>query len=875
MAASRPRTGEPPPVHIALRDGSTAEVRPVEAADTAALTAFLEGLSERSRVFRFFTGGADLAGAARMAATSEERGGLGLVVTTGEPERIVAHAVFELEAPARAEVAFAVADEMQGRGVATTLLAHLAQGAAARGITTLTALVLPANHAMIGVFRESGFPVDVRASADGLHVELPSSLDPAGLRRFEERERTAAVAAVRSVLQPQAVAVVGASTDRQTAGGATFHHLLAAGFRGALYPVTAREEAIAGHDAYRSLAAIPGPVDLAVLAVPAPQLAAVAQECAAKGVRALVALTGSADRDELLEICRHAGMRLVGPRSLGVLNTDPAIALDATYAPAVPAAGRVAFAAQSAGFGLTGLEAAAARGVGLSSFVSFGEKADLSGNDLLQYWADDPVTDVVLLSLESFGNPRKFGRLAREVAAHKPVVAMKSGRAPASGDSGRTGIAGLLAASDTSVDALFAHAGVIRTDTMQEVFDVAALLAHQPLPRGDRVGIVTNARGPGLACSDACHAAGLHPSAPVALPATATPGAYREAVESLAERPGVDAVVVIFIHTLAPNAPAVAAALGAAGVRAAARGKPLLAVFMGGAGTPAELATAEPRIPVYPAPEEAARALGRAARHAAWRETPREPALTPDGCDADAGASVIAEALAAGGGWLDVAATERLLRSWGLATAESRPAASPADAGRAAAALGGAVAVKGVVPGLARRSDAGAVRLGLTGEAATRRAAEEIAAALRAAGHEPEGFVVQAMAPPGVEMLVGVVGDPRLGPLVACGTGGPAGELLGDVQVRLAPLAVGEAGEMVRRLKGFPLLDGYRGAEPADVGALEDVVRRVAALAGAHPEVAELDCNPVIVGMSGVSIVDARVRIQITPVRPPFPAIGR
>jgi acyl-CoA synthetase (NDP forming) len=627
---------------------------------------------------------------------------------------------------------------------------------------------------------------------------------------------------------------------------------------------------------HASVSAIPGRVELAVVAVPAQRVAAAARECAAAGVRALVVLTGAADREEVVEICRTTGMRLAGPQSLGVINTNPGIALDATFASAAPAHGRVGFAAQSAGFGLAGLEAAAARGVGLSSFVSFGEKADLSGNDMLQFWEEDWGTDVVLLSLESFGNPRRFGSLARRLASRKPVVAMKSGRAPAAGDDGeRSGIRALLAASDTSVDALFAHAGVIRTDTMQELFDVAALLAHQPLPSGGRVGIVTNARGPGLACSDTCHAAGLDPARQVALPATATPGAYREAAEGLADAPDIDAVVAIYIHTLVPRAASVAAALEAAGERASGRGKPVLAVFMGGGEAPSEVGRPERRVPVYPAPEEAVRALGRAVRHAAWREVPHDPAPVPEGCEPDAGASIIAEALAAGGGWLDLTATLRLLRCWGLPLAESREASTTSEAGRAAAALGGAVAVKAVAAGMAHGAEAGGVRLDVSGAGEAAGAAEEAAAALRAIGHEPDSFIVQAMAPPGVEMTVGVVGDPRLGPLVACGTGGSVGALMGDVQVRLAPLADGEAGEMVRSLKGFPLLDGYRGAPRVDVAALEDVVLRVAALADAHPEVADLDCDGVIVSPSGATVVDARVRVQASPRPAPFPALGK
>ena len=424
-------------VHIALRDGSTAHVRPVVPADAPALRTFLEHLSDNSRWLRFFSLGVNLDKAAERAAAGDRPEGYGLIVTTGAEERVVAHAVFEMERADRAEVAFAVADEMQGRGLATVLIAHLAQVASARGVTTFTATVLPENRRMISVFRESGFPVEVRASPDGIEVTFPTELGADARRRFEDRDRVAAVAAVERVLRPRSVAVVGASRRPDSFGGAAFRHILANDFRGELHAVNPNAEFVGSR---RATPRVSEGVDLAIVAVPAAAVPGVARECAAAGVSALVVITagfaeagaeGAARLAELLDVCRASGMRLVGPNCMGVVNTSPDVSLTATFARADVPAGSIGFVSQSGAFGAAAIDGASRRGIGLSAFVSLGDKADLSSNDLLQYWEQDPATEVVALYLESFGNPRKFGRVARRVARAKPVLAVKAGRTSA------------------------------------------------------------------------------------------------------------------------------------------------------------------------------------------------------------------------------------------------------------------------------------------------------------------------------------------------------------------------------------------------------------------------------------------------------------
>ena len=883
---------------IALRDGSTVHVRPVRPEDVGRIELFLGELSEEARWFRFFSAGADVGAMARWL--TDVRGGIGLLAVTSDDALVVGHGQYIPDGKGSAEVAFAVADGWQGRGIATLLLAQLAEAAAAEGIPQFTAVVMTDNHKMIDTFRASGFPVEVRTRTGELEVTFPTTLSEDGRRRFERRERTAAVAAVEHVLRPRSVAIVGASRRPGSIGAAVMANLVAGGFTGPIFPVNPHAETIEGLHAYGSLGELPEAPELAVIALPAGQVVDVAHDCAASGVRALVVLSagfsevgeaGGRRQDELIAVCRAAGMRLVGPNCLGVVNTDPVVSLNASFAPGAPPPGRVGFASQSGAFGIAALGLTRTHGIGLSSFVSAGDKADLSGNDFLQYWEADERTDVIALYLESFGNPAKFGRIARRITAHKPVIAVKSGRSAAGQRAASSHTGALLAAADTTVDALFRHAGVIRTDTVGEMFQVAAVLSRQPLPQGNRVAIVTNAGGPAILCADACEADGLvveplgeatrtalaavlpaeaSVTNPVDMIASATAADYQRALEAVLDDPAVDSVIAIFVRPLATRAADVVAAIRAGGASPRARRTPIIAVFLG----PDVPVNVEDGVPVFESVEEAARALGHATRYARHRSAPPDPPTPTPAAEGDQVAAMIADGLAEGGGWMSPAAAEALLRSLGLPIVESRSAATPRAVRRAAEELGGRVAVKATGPDLLHKSDLGAVRLGLTA-AGAERAAREMRSSLDAAGVTLEGFLVQPMAPAGAELIVGVVGDPRFGPLVAVGAGGTTAELIGDVQVRLAPLGPREADAMLRELRTFPLLDGFRGAPRADAEAVANVVERVAALAAAHPEIVELDCNPLIAGPEGVVIVDARIRLAPAPARPPVGALNR
>ena len=885
---------------VVLRDGATVHVRPVRADDGPAMRAFLESVSPDSIWFRYF-GTVNLDWATSWSVNVDYADRFGLVVESGNPRAIIAHAAYVRIDYERAEVAFLVADAWQGRGISTILLAHLAEVAEQHGFSTFFAQVLPQNHRMIDVFRESGFPVQLQSAPDALEIEMPTSLSDTAVERFDERERIGAVAAVRSFFEPRSVAVIGASRRRGTIGGEILHNLIAAGFSGAVYAVNDKAEVVQSLAAYPSVRDIPGGVELAVVAVPAEEVVGAARECADAGVRSLLVISsgfaeagaeGAARQRELLEVCRDAGIRIVGPNCLGVLNTSPRVRLNATFAPPAAVPGGVGFMSQSGGLGIAIIEAASRLGVGLSSFVSVGNKSDLSSNDFLQYWEQDPDTKLALLYLESFGNPRKFARVARRVSDTKPILAVKSGRSAAGARATSSHTGAMLSASDVTVDALFEQAGVIRTDTMHELFDVAALLSAQPVPRGDRVVIVTNGGGPGILCADACQAAGvaiaeLRPDVraqlgeflptgaalgnPIDMIATASASDYHRTLQTLVDADACDSIITIFVPALITTATEVAAA-----IRDFAEANPEVttaSVFMVSGGVPPELSSEEVRVPGYEFPEDAARAVTLATRHGRWRA--RDVGAVPrfEGLRSVEAAAIISKELAREEAWLSPACVAQLFDCYGLPLVTTRVVDDAEQAVAAATELGLPVVLKASAPGLVHKTDAGGVRLGLEDVDAVRTATTEIEQVVGRAGYRLDGLVVQPMAPTGVELIVGVVHDHSFGPVLACGAGGTTAELVSDVSVRITPVTDLEAREMVRSLRTFPLLDGYRGAPRCDLAAIEDVLLRVSAMVEAHPEIVELDCNPLIAGPDGALIVDARVRVETAAPARPMPSL--
>ena len=881
---------------VVLRDGSTVHVRPVRAEDEKAIHEFLEGLHSESRMFRFFSVSTDLRAAARSMVDVDYSRRYGLVAIRGQT--VVGQGLYFGDGPDDAEVAFAVADRLQGMGLATLLLAHLAEVASENGISVFWAEVMPQNHRMLEVFRESGFPVETSSEPGTIRVELPTSFAEEAVGRFEDRDRLAAIAALRSFLEPTAVAVIGASRNRDTVGGQLFHNALESGFEGVVYPVNPSADVVQAVHAYGSVADLPEDIELAVIAVPAAKVIGVARECGERGVRALVVISAGfaeagpegIDRErELVEVCRAAGMRLVGPNCLGILNTSPGRHLNATFAPNTPPPGGVGFVSQSGALGLALIDLARDRGLGVSSFASIGNRADITANDFLEYWESDVETRVALLYIESFSDPRRFSRLARRVGRKMPIVAVKSGRSAAGQRATSSHTGALLAASDVTVDALFEQAGVIRTETLSELLDVSSLLASQPVPEGSRVGIVTNAGGPGIMCADACEAAGLEvpelpdavrellrgvlpPEAgllnPVDMIATATAEHYRETIRAMAEWDGIDALIVIFIRPLLTRAVDVAGAIEKAAGQTA-RDIPIQAVFM----SPQDHAAIREvsSLPINSYPEDAARALGRVMRHVEWRGRPAEEPPELEDVDRETAAALIAESLESGEEWMAMEDASRLLGCYAIAIPDWRIAGDAAAAAAAAEELGGSVALKAQGPGLLHKTEMGAVQARLSGAEEVRRAAGEMDTAVAEAGGERESFVVQGMAEPGPELLVGVVEDVTFGPVLACGAGGTQAELTKDVSVRICPVTRSDVSQMLSSLRTFPLLIGYRGAAPVDLGKLEDLLLRVSAMVDAHHEIAEMDLNPVVAGAGGAVAVDYRIRLQGSPPHRPWP----
>jgi acetate---CoA ligase (ADP-forming) len=866
---------------VVLRDGSTLRLRPVRPEDEAALLQFLQSLSPESLYFRFMAVPRIDEHRVRALTNVDYENEFALI---GEARRgIVALAGFyrSPSAPERAEVAFAIADELQGRGIGTRMLERLADIARRKGVRTFNAFVLGENRRMMEVFLDCGYAVQRHVDGGVYHVVLSLEQTAEYEQRAAERSQLAAVASMKAFFEPRGVAVLGANRTRGKIGAEVLHNLKVTGFSGGIYPVNPYASSIDGLRSYPSVASIPGPVDLAVICMPASDVLDAVDDCIDKGVRGIVVISagfaeagalGKEREAKLLEKIRAAGIRLIGPNCMGVLNTDPALNLNATFAQVLPPAGRVAMSTQSGALGVAILDYARRLNLGISSFVSIGNKPDVSGNDLLQYWAEDPRTDVILLYLESFGNPKKFSQIARRVSMQKPIVAVKSGRSRA-GIRAASSHTGALAAADSVVDALCRQAGVIRTNTLDEMFDVAALLANQPLPRGRRVAILSNAGGPGTMAADACEAKGLElpvlsekakaalrlflPEAasvgnPVDMLASAPAEHYKRALEVLLADEQVDAVMTIFVPPLVTEAEAVARAIvsGAQGAD-----KPIVATFMQIDGAPTVLTP----VPCYPFPESAAMALARVAAFAEWRnrEVGSVPALP--GIDRERTRAVLSQAFTRGGGWLTPAEVHAVLAAVGLRTAGSRVVSSKEEAVEAAREIGFPVVLKAISPAIVHKSDAGAVKLGIASPQEVWNTYEGFAEKF---GVDLSGVLVQELVTGGVEMFLGALHDPSFGPVLACGSGGVLVELLQDSVFRLHPLTDADAREMLEEVRGAKLLRGYRGSAPADEAALRDALLRVSALLEICPEIQELDINPVKVLDSGVRILDARIRVE-------------
>ncbi len=885
---------------IILRDGTVAGIRRSGLIDVPDLQRFFHDLSEESRYRRFFTRGDAPADVVRRLSDSRDPArGVTLVAerSVDGASRIVATASYSALKGASAEVAFAVADDFQGKGLGTLLLERLAAIGAQAGLRRFEATTLADNTQMLSVFRDSGFEIRSKSAGGSvIDVQLSLASSAARVAAEEDRRRRATVASLRPLLEPSHVAVIGASRNPSNLGRRVLQALQSAGFKGPLYPVNPQAGEIGGLKVYTSALELPRGVDLAVVAVPARAVLEVVDDCAAAGIKSLVILTagfaevdeqGRALQDQLTAKVRSYGMRLVGPNCMGLLNTHPGISLNASFSPTYPPRGHFGLLSQSGALGLSILQLATDRQLGLSTFVSVGNKADVSGNDLLEYREGDPSTTVILLYLESFGNPRRFARLARRVGQHKPIIVVKSGRTKA-GSRAASSHTAALAASDAATDALFHQTGVIRTDTIDEMFDVAACLDNQPLPTGRRIAIVTNAGGPGILAADACDAAGLtvvdlsgetRERLRAILPATASRGnpvdmiasageaEYRDSIEAILRAPEVDSLLVIFTPVDQERAPGILRAIRdgvAAGRREAAKAKPVLACVMATPGRPMPIEGSDEHLPTYAFPENAVRALGKVTTHAEWRRQPPGLFWGFDDAHVDDVRHVCQAAVAREGdaAWLRHDEVDRVLGDFGLPIVPSAVARTADEAAALAAVMGFPVVAKISSSRVQHKTDVGGVKVNLADAQAVRTAFTSIR---NAAGEPTDADVlIQPMIAGGIETMMGIVQDPAFGPLVAFGLGGINVELLGDVHFRIAPLTDRDVDELLRGIRGYQLLLGYRGHPPADLDALREVLLRLSHLTNEVPEIAELDLNPVIAlpPGQGCRIVDARIRVR-------------
>ena len=908
-----------------LTDGATVEVRPAQPQDFEAVRAMHAALSPDNMYLRFFSMSPSAAEQeARRVCREPDSDHAALLAW--QDGRLAGVGAYELSGkPGVAEVAFAVPDDMHGRGIASLLLEHLVWQARQRGLEAFTAETLAENSAMLRVFADAGLPAR-RRIAEGvveLTFPLPVGDDNYRLGQYLEavasRESQADVASLRPLLQPRSVAVVGASRRRATVGRAILHNIVTSGFTGPVYAVNPRAPAMEmemeGVPCLASVDDLPGPVDLAVIAVPPPAVPEVAAQCGRNGVRGLIVISESrgAAGAELKAVCRRHGMRLLGPSCFGVIM--PWIGLDATFTADHPVRGVAGLMVQSGGVGIALLEQMSRLGIGVSSFASAGDKYDVSPTDLLTWWAQDEVTQLAVLYVESFGNPRKFAGTARRVAQRMPVLTVIGARSPA----------GHRAASHTAAaptplahqEAMFDLAGVIATRSLGELVDTAALLACQPLQAGNRVAIIANAGGAAALAADACADHGLQvvqlgaatrhalrallpPAAVVTGPvdtcAVVTTETFRACLEEVAADDGVDALLAVAVPTAFSDV--------SAAVAEAVVSKPLAVAFLdraesvrrlkrrpvplpppgshadtGPAGGPPAAgpaaavidvaAAAITGVPCYADPDDAARALGHAVRYRAWRGRQRGKVPELDGLRPADARALVTSFLAGSpdGGWLPEASAAELVSCDGIPLAATLTAASEQEAAAAAAQLGGPVVLKAEAEGLVHRTGAGGVRADLR---TPREVAEGYRMLVAGSGLRLQRVLVQPMLEGGVEVMIGVAQEPVFGPLVVFGSGDAATEVPGDHVTRLTPLTDVDAEEMIHTVHATPLLAGERGAPPADTAALADALLRVSRLADDLPEVSELDLNPVLARPDGVWCVDVRVRISPAEPRDPF-----
>lgn len=876
-ADSTHRTERDYPAHweadVVLRDGRTAHMRPILPEDAEGLVEFYAEVSDQSKYFRFFAPMPQLSEKdVRRFTHVDHHARVAFVLTVAE--KILGLASYELIEPGEAEVAFLVQDAHQGRGIGQLLLEHLAQAARERDVHRFVAEVLPDNQRMLQVFHEAGYQVAGGWDEGTMHLEFNIDPTDTSVGVMAAREHRAEAASIDAFLSAKSVAVIGASRRSDTIGAALVRNLVLGDYAGRVYVVNPAADAVAGMPAYARVGDIPGEVEIAIVAVPAEAVQDVVLDCAAKGVHGLVVIssgfaeTGEEGRQRqrrLVGLARSYGLRLIGPNALGVINTAADISLNASLSPVMPPRGRAGFFCQSGALGSAILEKVRGRGLGLSTFVSAGNRADVSGNDLLQYWEEDQSTEVVLLYLESIGNPRKFSRIARRVSRTKPVIAVRSGRTTQGVPMGHA--VRSIEAPQAAVDAMFRQAGVIQVDTLDEMFDVAQLLAHQPLPLGSHVAVVGNSDALGLLAADAAAASGLTVTRSIALGAEATAEDFEDALDAVIDDTEVDGIVAIYIPPLNEGGAEVANALAAVAEQS---DKPMVSSFLGREGVPELLRVPDlagntagrGSVPSYPAVEQAVRALARVVEYSAWldRQPVDEPVLT--GLDVEAATRMLVELLIESPDGRDLTFEEcqQLLGHYGIDLWDRIPVTSADEAVAAAETLGWDVVLKATAEPLRQRPDLAHVWRNIDDADEMRHAYTQLSSIITSVSDA--AYVVQKTAPPGVPVRIDGLEDPLFGPAVSFSISGAITELVGDKAYLIPPITGMDAAEAVRSIKAAPLLFGHRGSDPVDVAAVEDLFQRVSHLKNDLQQVASLDLSLVHATADGVKVLDAAIRVE-------------
>ena len=887
---------------VVLKDGSSILVRPIRADDIEGWVAFIARLSPRAKYLRFHHVTKDMGPEeAKLFCTVDYRNTFAFVAEVQKEQHkdIVAIGRYS-RAPAgySAEIAFAIEDDYQGKGIGTKLLECLVNVARDSGITIFEGDVLSENKDMMSVLRSYGFHVVTELEAGVYHFTFPTTRTKRVEKREEDRERVSSIASVHSILFPHSVAVIGAARRQDKIGHIIFKCILQNGFSGTVYPVNPNADSVLSVKAYPSILDVPGNVDLAVIAVPAELVPMMAGQCGHKGVRTIIVISdgfketgieGASREKALRDITFGYGMRLVGPNCMGIINTDPEIALNATFSQTYPPRGNAAFLSQSGAIGLVVLKYANDLNIGISAFASLGNRADISINDLLQYWEQDQSTKVILLYLESFGNPRKFSRIARRVSDKKPIIAVKGGSTRA-GSRAASFHTGALATSNIASDALFRQAGVIRTDSIEDLFNTATLLSNQPLPKGRRVAIITNGGGPGIIAADACEKQGLlvqelpqetiselkthvkrdiRFNNPFDMTASATAEEFVNTLKVFAGNDSIDAVIAIFIPPVTLETKTIEDSIRHVAPLFWRQNKPLLTCFMGQRGFKIRVGSTGNFVPSYPFPESAVSALAKACEYAEHRRKPKGSIPKIHGINRKRARSIIETAMTNGiNRPFSLSAKEvvELLSCYNIRLTETLVARTADEAIAAASKIGFPVAIKLASSTIVHKTDIDAVRLDVRSANEARKAFGDIESRVKEIGRrdEMDGVTVQRMVRGGIETIVGVTQDPSFGPLIMFGMGGIYAEMLKDVAVRLHPLTDVDARELIGSIKMAKLFDGFRGAPPSDVQALEDLLLKLSAMVEDIPEITELDFNPVKVMPRGEGywIVDARIMVR-------------